>query len=125
MVFVAAGQPIEPILEATLKFGTIPVVKNFAPAHSEKLADGIAEALQGKDAEIRKYAAAVMAPWHGLFVVGKDLDAAFDLTERIDTNAYCILMSRLLPEGGPMDPETMQTRLRDAIQIFNDRYANS
>ena len=99
MVFVASGQPIEPVLEATLKFGTIPVVDKFAPAHSEKLADSIAEGMQGKDEAIRKYATAVMAPWHGLFVVGKDLDAAFDLTERIDTNAYCILMSRLLPEG--------------------------
>ena len=125
MVFVASGQPIEPVLEATLKFGTIPVVNKFAPAHSEKLADAIAEGLQGKDEAIRKYAAAVMAPWHGLFVVGKDLDAAFDLTERIDTNAYCILMSRLLPEGGPMDPETMQTRLREAIQTFNDHHANA
>jgi ribose 5-phosphate isomerase B len=125
MVFVASGQPIEPVLEATLKFGTIPVVDKFAPAHSEKLADAIAEGLQGKDEAIRKYAAAVMAPWHGLFVVGKDLDAAFDLTERIDTNAYCILMSRLLPEGGPMDPETMQTRLREAIQTFNDHHVNA
>lgn len=125
MVFVASGQPIEPIFEATLKFGTIPVVKNFAPAHSVKLADFIAEAMQGKEEAIKKYAVAVMAPWHGLFVIGKDLDAAFDLTERIDTNAYAILMSRLLPEGGPMDPETMQTRLRKAMQSFNDRYANS
>jgi ribose 5-phosphate isomerase B len=125
MVFVASGQPIEPIFEATLKFGTIPVVKNFAPAHSEKLADFIAEAMQGKEEAIKKYAVAVMAPWHGLFVIGKDLDAAFDLTERIDTNAYAILMSRLLPEGGPMDPETMQARLREAMQSFNDRYANS
>lgn len=125
MVFVASGQPIEPILEATLKFGTIPVVQNYAPAHSEKLADRIAEAMQGKDEAIRKYATAVMAPWHGLFVVGKDLDAAFDLTERIDTNAYCILMSRLLPEGGPMDPETIQTRLREAIQTFNDHHSHS
>ena len=125
MVFVASGQPIEPVLEATLKFGTIPVAKNFAPAHSEKLADSIADALRGKDEAIRKYAVAVMAPWHGLFVVGKDLDAAFDLTERIDTNAYCILMSRLLPEGGPMDPETMQMRLSEAIKTFNDTHANA
>ena len=125
MVFVASGQPIEPILEATLKFGTIPVVDKFAPAHSEKLADFVAEAMQGKEEAIRKYAAAVMAPWHGLFVVGKDLDAAFDLTERIDTNAYCILMSRLLPEGGPMDPESMQGRLREAIQTFNDHHAHA
>jgi ribose 5-phosphate isomerase B len=125
MVFVASGQPIEPVLEATLKFGTIPVVDKFAPAHSEKLADFVAEAMQGKEEAIRKYAVAVMAPWHGLFVVGKDLDAAFDLTERIDTNAYCILMSRLLPEGGPLDPETMQARLREAIQTFNDHHANT
>jgi ribose 5-phosphate isomerase B len=125
MVFVASGQPIEPVLEATLKFGTIPVVDTFAPAHSEKLADFIAETMRGKEDAIRKYATAVMAPWHGLFVVGKDLDAAFDLTERIDTNAYCILMSRLLPEGGPLDPETMQGRLRQAMQSFNDHYANT
>jgi ribose 5-phosphate isomerase B len=125
MVFVASGQPIQPVLEATLKFDTIPVARKFAPAHSEKLADSIAEALQGKEEAVRKYAAAVMAPWHGLFVVGKDLDAAFDLTERIDTNAYCILMSRLLPEGGPMDPESMRTNLSEAIRTFNDTHANS
>jgi ribose 5-phosphate isomerase B len=124
MVFVASGQPIEPVLEATLKFDTIPVTK-FAPAHSEKLADAIVEGLRGKDEYIRKYATAVMAPWHGLFVVGKDLDAAFDLTERIDTNAYCILMSRLLPEGGPMDPESMRMRLSEAIRTFNDHHANT
>jgi ribose 5-phosphate isomerase B len=123
MVFVASGQPIEPVLEATLKFDTIPVTR-FAPAHSEKLADAIVEQLRGKDEAIRRYATAVIAPWHGLFVVGKDLDAAFDLTERIDTNAYCILMSRLLPEGGPLDPETMQARLREAIQTFHDHHAN-
>ena len=124
MVFVASGQPIEPVLEATLKFDTIPVTR-FAPAHSEKLADAIVEGLRGKDEYIRKYATAVMAPWHGLFVVGKDLDAAFDLTERIDTNAYCILMSRLLPEAGPMDPESMRMRLSDAIRTFNDHHANA
>ena len=124
MVFVASGQPIEPVLEATLKFDTIPVTR-FAPAHSEKLADAIVEQLRGKDEYIRKYATAVMAPWHGLFVVGKDLDAAFDLTERIDTNAYCILMSRLLPEGGPMDMETMRMKLSEAIKTFNDHHANA
>ena len=124
MVFVASGQPIEPVLEATLKFDTIPVTK-FAPAHSEKLADAIVDQVRGKEEYIRKYATAVLAPWHGLFVIGKDLDAAFDLTERIDTNAYCILMSRLLPEGGPMDPETMRMKLSEAIRTFNDHHANA
>ena len=83
MVFVASGQPIEPVLEATLKFGTIPMVKSYAPAHSEKLADRIAEAMQGKAEAIRKYAVAVMAPWHGLFVVGKDLRADGNLDHQV------------------------------------------
>jgi ribose 5-phosphate isomerase B len=124
MVFVAAGKPIEPVLEATLKFDTIPVTW-YAPAHSEKLADSIAEAFRGRGEAIKKYAAAVIAPWHGLFVVGKDIDAAFDLTERIDTNAYCILMSRYLAEGGPVDPETMRKRLSEAIQSFHDHHTHS
>jgi len=124
MVFVASGQPIQPVLESTLKFDTIPVT-SFAPAHSEMLADVIVEGVRGKEAYIRKYATAVIAPWHGLFVIGKDLDAAFDLTERIDTNAYCILMSRLLPEGGPMDPETKRMRLSEAIRTFHDHHPNA
>ena len=124
MPFVAAGQPIEPVLEATLKFGTIPVT-GFAPAHSEKLAEEIVSLFRGKEEAIRKYAAAVIAPWHGLFVVGKDLDAAFDLTERIDTNAYCILMSRLLVDGGPANAEDIRLKLSEAIRSFNDHHAHS
>jgi L-fuculose-phosphate aldolase len=123
MPFVAVGQPIEPILEATLKFGTIPVT-NYAPAHSENLADEIVSLMRGKEDQIRKYATAVIAPWHGLFVVAKDIDAAFDLTERIDTNAYCILMSRLLSAGEPADAETTKIRLSEAIKSFNDRHTN-
>ncbi|HJS18791.1 MAG TPA: ribose 5-phosphate isomerase B [Anaerolineales bacterium] len=124
MVFAAAGQPIEPVLEATLKFGTIPVT-NFAPSHSQQLADAIVEQLRGKDETIRKYAAAVIAPWHGLFVVGKDLDAAFDLTERIDVNAHCILLGRLLSENGVTDAKFIRTRLSEAIRDFNDHHPHA
>lgn len=124
MVFVAAGRPIEPVLEATLKFGTIPVT-NYAPAHSESLAEEIVSLLRDREEAIGRYAAAVIAPWHGLFVAAKDIDAAFDLTERIDTNAYCILMGRALSEGGPAEAETIRTRLSEAIRSFHDHHAHS
>jgi ribulose-5-phosphate 4-epimerase/fuculose-1-phosphate aldolase len=62
----------------------------------------------------------VIAPWHGLFVVGRDIDAAFDLTERIDTNAYCILMGAPLAANGQADPLALQARLAQAIKSFND-----
>jgi L-fuculose-phosphate aldolase len=98
LVFCAARQPIPPVLEATLKFGTIPVTP-FAPAHSADLAEHVSNGIRGQEARIVKQAAAVLAPWHGLFCMGKDLDATYDAVERIDTNARLILTSRLL-----MDP---------------------
>jgi L-fuculose-phosphate aldolase len=91
LVFCSANEPILPVIEATMKFGEIKVVP-FAPAHSQALADYVAGALAGQEARIRKQAAAVLGAWHGLFVLGRDLDAAFDAAERIDTNARIILM---------------------------------
>lgn len=95
LVFAAMGVPIPPVLEATRKFGTVPVVP-FAVAHSQRLAEYVADAVRGNESRIRKQAMGVIAPYHGLFVIGKDIDATFDAVERIDTNAYILLMSRLL-----------------------------
>ncbi len=93
LVFCAAGKPIRPVLEATWKFGEIKVVP-YAPAHSADLANYIVDGIRGQEARIQKQAAAVLGRWHGLFVLGKDIDAAFDAAERIDNNARIILMSR-------------------------------
>ncbi|MCS7060606.1 MAG: class II aldolase/adducin family protein [Anaerolineae bacterium] len=114
MVFAMAGRPIVPVLENTLKFGMIRVCR-FAPAHSAELPEHIAAELRGQEAAIRKQAAAVIAPWHGLFVLGKDLDSAYDAAERIDVNAQCILMSRLLP-GEPVDLEAIHAQLREQMR---------
>lgn len=115
LVFAAYCRPIEPVLEDTLKFGTIHVTR-FAPAHSNDLAEFIAGQLRGQEERIRKQAACVLAPFHGLFVVGKDLDAAFDAAERIDTNARCILLSRLLPGEPAASPEAMRASLEEALR---------
>jgi L-fuculose-phosphate aldolase len=101
LVFAAARQPIEPVLESSLKFGIIRVAE-FAPAHSTDLAEHIAAALRGQEEAVRKQAAAVIAPWHGLFVLGKDIDAAFDAVERVEINAFILLNSRNLPTPAHM-----------------------
>jgi ribulose-5-phosphate 4-epimerase/fuculose-1-phosphate aldolase len=93
MVFAAMARPMPPVLEANLKFGTVPVI-DYAPAHGPLLAERVAEALKGKDEIIKKQAAGVIAPWHGVFLIGKNMDATFDAVERFDTNAYCLLMAR-------------------------------
>ncbi|MDR3575884.1 MAG: class II aldolase/adducin family protein [Anaerolineaceae bacterium] len=94
--FCAAGKPIPPVLEGTQKFGVIECIAE-APAHSADLAENIVAGLKGKDERIRKHAAAVILPRHGLIVAGKDLFLAIDAVERIDWNAYCILSQKLLP----------------------------
>jgi L-fuculose-phosphate aldolase len=98
LVFASLAQPIPPVLEATRKFGTIPVAQ-FAPSHTNDLAENIANGIRGQESRIAKQAAAVLAPYHGVFVMGKDLDNAADAVERIDVNAYCILMGQGIQSG--------------------------
>jgi L-fuculose-phosphate aldolase len=95
LVFAAMASPIAPVLEGTLKFGEIPVCE-YAPSHTDALAEYVAAKMQGQEERIKSHAAGVLAPYHGLFMMGKDLDATFDAVERVDTNAYCILMGGLL-----------------------------
>lgn len=93
MVFAAMGLAMPPVLEANIKFGEVKCI-NYAPAHSVDLANNIIDMLRGQEARISNHAAGVIAPWHGVFLMGKDIDAAFDAIERFDTNAYCILMAQ-------------------------------
>jgi L-fuculose-phosphate aldolase len=95
LVFACAGIPLAPCLEGTLKFGTIPVCQ-YAPAHSDELAEHIAASMQGREGQIAKMAALTMAPWHGLFSFGKNLDTAFDAADRTEVNAHVALQSRAL-----------------------------
>jgi L-fuculose-phosphate aldolase len=113
MVFATAGQPIPPVWEGTLKFGVIQVCK-FAPAHSPDLAESVVSMMRGQDAALKKQAIAVIAPAHGLFTLGKNLEAAFDATERIDGAAYSILMSKFLP-AGPFDITSISHDLISAV----------
>jgi L-fuculose-phosphate aldolase len=93
--FSSLSMPIQPVLEANDKFGTIEVIEP-APAHSKALAEKVLAGFAGKEEIIRKMAAAVIIPRHGLIAAGKDLDLTLDTIERIDTNAWVILARRML-----------------------------
>lgn len=118
LVFAAMGRAIPPVLEATRKFGEVPVV-DFAPAHSAELANSVAGAIGAQKERIRKQAACVIAPYHGLFVMGKDIDAAFDAVERVDVNAYIILMGSLLEKSDGM--QASREAMERAVQRFESK----
>jgi L-fuculose-phosphate aldolase len=105
LVFCATQQPIPPVLENVLKFGEIKLVKYaHGGTRSEELAENVLAGLLGQEALIAKNAALVLAPWHGIFAIGKNLQSTLDALDRIESNAYCILMSKmLLTEPGQLD----------------------
>ena len=116
LVFCTAEKSIPPVMESTLKFGEIKVA-NFAHggSRSDLLAENICSAFEGKEKMMKKQAAIVIAPWHGVFAVGQELRKVMDAIERIETNAYCILMSRLLLVE-PDNLQTHSTALMDAVR---------
>lgn len=93
--FCAAGMKIPNVLEAADKFGVIDLVEP-AQAHSEQLAINVTDGFKGKDDQIKKFAAAVLIPRHGIVVVAKDLLAGIDALERIDLNAWCLISQGFL-----------------------------
>ena len=117
MVFACCNRPMPPIMEATRKFGLTPVIE-YAPAHSPKLGERIADTMIGREAMIAKHAAGAIAPWHGLFLMGKNLEAALDAVERLDTNAYVLMMSRHLSASPLLREESAQ--MEAAIAAFQD-----
>ncbi len=95
LVFCAFNKPLPSVLYTEDKFGDLVEVEDH-PAHSPELAEVIVKAMHGQEARMRKQAAAVLAPKHGVFVLAKDLEAGYDALERIDANAYCVLMGNLM-----------------------------
>ncbi|MBC7810838.1 MAG: class II aldolase/adducin family protein [Burkholderiales bacterium] len=113
LVFAAMNKSMPPVLEQTLKFGEVPVV-GYAAAHTDDLAENIAAALRGNESRIRKQAAGAIAPWHGVFLMGKDLDAAYDALERFDTNAYILLMARNMNTDLVAERQALETAVAAA-----------
>lgn len=90
MPFTAFQKDIEPVLEATNKFGVVGFCKP-APAHTRDLAVYVVEAMHGKESMMKKQAAAVLIPHHGIILCGENFDKTLDALERIDVNANCLL----------------------------------
>jgi L-fuculose-phosphate aldolase len=97
MVFAAAGRTMPPVLEYTAKFGDVECVPEVK-AHSQELADQVVQVAGRRREQLKRVAMGILLPKHGIAVLGLDLDNAFDTLERLENNARCVLLSRLLPQ---------------------------
>lgn len=95
MVFACLKMTIYPLTEVTKKFGPI---RPIAPvkAHSEELAAAVVREVLSRRQELKAHALGLLIPAHGIVVVARDLDEAYDALERMEGNARCALFSRLL-----------------------------
>ncbi len=96
MVYAAAGRTMKPVLEYTTKFGDVECIPE-APAHSQELADRVVAVAMRRRQQLQRVAMGILLPRHGIAVLGRDLDDAYDTLERLESNARCALLSRLLP----------------------------
>jgi L-fuculose-phosphate aldolase len=92
-IFASTGVTLPPVNQYTEKFGDLPIVANV-PAHSQDLADGVVAALEPLEAKLNKHGLGMILAWHGVAVVGKDLDDAYDTLERLEWSAQTYLLSR-------------------------------
>lgn len=92
-VFASAGESLPPVNQYTEKFGVLPVVPNL-PSHSQELADAVVEAITPRADLLAKHGLGLILAWHGVAVVGKSLEDAYDTLDRLEWSAQTYLLGR-------------------------------
>jgi L-fuculose-phosphate aldolase len=97
-VFASAGESLPPVNQYTEKFGNLPVIANL-PSHSQELADAVVEAITPRADVLAKNGLGLILAWHGVAVVGRDLDDAYDTLDRLEWSAQTRLLGRMAGFG--------------------------
>lgn len=97
-VFASAGESLPPVNQYTEKFGNLPVVANL-PSHSQDLADAVVEAITPRADVLAKNGLGLILAWHGVAVVGRNLDDAYDTLDRLEWSAQTYLLGRMAGLG--------------------------
>lgn len=95
MVFVAAKKPIPSVTEATKKMGDCMLIHQ-AKAYSEELADNVYDYFSTKREILKITGLCAILPEHGVVAVGKHLEQAFSVIERVECDAKCNIFGKLI-----------------------------
>ena len=95
MVFVAACKPVPQLTEATLKMGETGLVHQ-AKAYSMELAESAYEYFEPRREQLKRTGLCALLPYHGTIAVGKSIEQAFSVVERVEADAVCHLLGKLI-----------------------------
>ncbi|MEW9122976.1 MAG: class II aldolase/adducin family protein [Thermotaleaceae bacterium] len=93
MVFACLGLSIPLIYEATEKLGEI-ITLPYGKACSIELANIAVAYFEKRKDELSSHGLAALLRRHGILVIDRSLKKAYDILERIETNAYVSLQAR-------------------------------
>ena len=96
MPFCAAEKALPAVIKSAQIYGPQFDIIPETPMYSREQGEEIVKKLQGKEEKMVGFAAGVLMPKHGVFVVSSKLVKAMDCVERMATNAYCLLMQKLI-----------------------------
>ena len=96
MVYAVAQRTMKPVLEYTTNFGDVECIPE-SKAHTQELADHVVALVRRRREQLQRVALGILLPRHGVAILGHDIDNAYDTLERLEGNARCSLLSRLLP----------------------------
>jgi L-fuculose-phosphate aldolase len=95
MVYVSQAKPIPNITEATMGRGAVECIP-FTKAYTSELHEAVYQYfVERRDLAEKKPIGAIM-PLHGVVVSGPDLQMAYSMLERIETDAMCNIFKNFI-----------------------------
>ena len=95
MVYVAACKPVPQKTEATLRMGDTGLIHQ-AKAYSPELADNAYAYFVERREQLKVTGLCGLLPFHGTVAVGKNIEQAYSVVERVEADAVCNLLGKLI-----------------------------
>lgn len=95
MVYVAQSKPIPNVTEATMKRGMVECIP-YTRAYTSDLHHEIYHYWTARKELAEQQPIGCIMPYHGVVVSGSDLFMAYSMLERIETDAMCSILGKLI-----------------------------
>lgn len=95
MVYASQSKPIPTVTEATMKKGACGVIP-YTKAYTPELAQNIYQYFETMRERANSMPLGVIMPMHGVLCTGSDLNTAYCMLERLETDAMCGIFKNLI-----------------------------
>ena len=95
MVYASQSKPIPSMTEATMKKGDCGCIP-YTRAYTPQLAENVYRYFQDLGPRVNEMPLGVILPLHGVLCTGSNLNSAFCMLERLETDAMCGILKGLI-----------------------------